>query len=67
MSVRGACQLTHPDAVECSLTLTMTLAEWKRVRADLSVQYPSWAVAALITGLIEDAEKQFYREKELAP
>lgn len=60
---RATFKIENPDAVQCSLTASMTLAEWKQLRQALietprssPVQFSFWGA---IDRLVESAEKQF--------
>lgn len=52
----------NTDAVEATLSITMTLGEWKRLRKQLSTEmgaYPSWKVIGQIDKMIVEAEQRF--------
>lgn len=51
--------ISNPDSVELELNLTMTLHDWKRLRAQLVGDYPSWKMSSLISAMVIKAEKQF--------
>ncbi len=60
MSVQGTIELTDPDTAEASLTLTMTVGEWKKVRAALRDNSAPWAeseTTRIIDRLIKLAEQ----------
>ena len=52
-------QLTKPDEVEATLSITMTIAEWKRLNEHLTSSYPDWQIGAAIRAQITQAEKHF--------
>lgn len=64
MSVRGLLKLCNPDQAEASLTLTMTIREWKELRASLTNDYPAWRVGSMIGKLVAQASQAFAEEGE---
>lgn len=61
--IKAVYQLTKPDDAEASLTLTMTVGEWRRFRAQLAdklvSEYPAWRIATMIADLLERAHDHF--------
>lgn len=55
----------NTDAVEATLSITMTLGDWKRLRKQLSSEfgaYPSWKVIGQIDKMIAEVEQRFSGE-----
>lgn len=62
-------ELTNLSEVEATLTCTMTVGEWRSLKeqldtAEKSGSSPSWEFRAMITELIEKADKHFTATKE---
>lgn len=44
---------TNPDSVDASMTLTMTVSEWRVLVSDLPNSYPNWkAVNSIIADVL---------------
>lgn len=50
-------KLTVPEKIEATLTVRMTIKEWKEFRAGLRDKYPDWDLARAIDDAITVAEK----------
>lgn len=61
--MRGAFQLKNPDAMEATLSLTMTVREWKNLRDQLPTAYPSWKLGSLIEKTVGSASLIFHEEQ----
>ena len=48
MSMRVTATVTDPGATPVTLAITMPLAEWQRLHAQLSTAYPSWKLGSAI-------------------
>ncbi len=58
-------KIEKPDAVDMTLTVTMSLADWKRLKSQLeSSQFPSWKMAQSIDQMIRKGSEQFSSESE---
>ena len=59
--IRARYQLTRPDDADASLTLTMTVGEWRAFAAHLvkDGKYPGWRIANIIHELVESATVHF--------
>lgn len=55
-------QLIDPEAMEASITLTMTLKQWREVMRQQPHQWPACRVAELIAGVIGQANQTFTSE-----
>jgi len=42
----------NPDSVAVTMTITMTLGEWRQLGADLPTRYPAWKLGSAITSVI---------------
>jgi len=62
--MKGTFQIELPDKIDATLTVTMTLAEWKQLRAQVAGNWPGWKFSEMITDLIRHAEKQFYQRAD---
>lgn len=52
-----------PDAVECTMAITMPLRDWKALRDELPPsQHPSWKLREAIGALVSKAQKEFQAE-----
>jgi hypothetical protein len=66
--MRGWFNIANPDAIECDLTLRMTLSEWKVLAKQLPEQWPSHRLSSMISDLVSRAEKEFQkRDDEVKP
>jgi hypothetical protein len=57
-------QVEKPDDVVATLTITMTLRQWKELRDQLNQSWPSWKLAAAITDVLYQTTKPFYEQNE---
>lgn len=55
-------KLVNPDEMLASLTITMTLADWKQFREQLSSSWPSSDLNREIREVIRKAEQTFEAE-----
>lgn len=67
MSVRGVFSLTDPDEADATLTLVMSVREWKQLAQQLSNDYPSWRVGIAISRLVGHAGQSFGDQVEIEP
>lgn len=44
-------KLQNVDAIEASITITMSIEDWKRLRKQLAEAHPSWKIGSAITFL----------------
>ncbi|RRA01867.1 hypothetical protein [Burkholderia cepacia] len=58
-------KIQRPDDVPMTLTMTMTLGEWKKLESQLSTSYPSWKLATNIGEMVRLATTTFGETKEL--
>ena len=55
----------NPDDIEFSMTLVMTMGEWKRLKDQLDNAYPSWRLASAISRLVSKAAARFEEETNI--
>jgi hypothetical protein len=65
--MKATYKLTDPDSVEATLTVTMTLGNWKKIRQQLyhakaALAYPNFKVREAIDDMIGKAENVFETE-----
>lgn len=58
-------RLTEPDNVKVSMTITMTMKQWREIAAALSAdKYEEWPLRAAINDLIRSSQTTFYPQGE---
>ena len=57
-------KITNPDVAECTLSVTMVLDSWKKLRDQLDSKYPSWELRKAINHLVTKAEEEFETDGE---
>lgn len=62
--MRGSFKLSDPDKITSTLTLTMTLKEWKELRTQLTAAWPAGELSRVIGALVAASEKHFYEDAE---
>ncbi|KVU48169.1 hypothetical protein WK69_10690 [Burkholderia ubonensis] len=60
-------KILRPDDVPMTLTMTMTLGEWKKLQEQLASTYPSWKLSTTIGEMVRQAITTFGETKELEP
>ena len=63
MSIKAYFQPTDPDYINMTLTLTMTLGEWKRLKLDHD--YPGWRIQNIIGDMVKQAEAGYEKKHEI--
>ena len=57
--------IESPQAIEATIKITMTVAEWEKLRDQLAKKWPSSRLSSAITCLLCDARRVIYApEKE---
>lgn len=51
--MRATAKIVDPDKAELSLTVVMTVAHWKDLRKQQSVNWPSWEFGSLIGAALD--------------
>lgn len=60
MAAKGSFQLSDPENVDMTLTITMSLREWKAIKDQISNRTTAeWHLNNAISGMIEKANKEF--------
>lgn len=54
---------SNPDKIEMTLSLTMSLYEWKQLKAQMSNEWPSWEIGGKIRSMIDQASTSFYPQE----
>lgn len=63
--IKSSMRVENPDDVEFTLSLTMSLRNWKRLRDHLTGEaWPMWEVGSKITGVVNLIEKRWEPSKE---
>ena len=62
----GTAKVVQPDDIKCTLSFTMSLSDWKRIRKTLSSNssYTELQVMNEISDLVCQIEKTFYSDIE---
>ena len=50
----------NQDDIQFRLEVSMSLGEWKQLRAQLKDGWPSWKVSEQISNMIRQAEHRYY-------
>lgn len=53
-------QTQNPDKIEMTMTVTMTLEEWKIISASLPAKWPSCDLTSAINSMVNQAVMRFY-------
>ena len=56
--------LDNPDDMRATLTITLTIKDWKAVAEEMGTTHPAWKVTAAIREMITRAETKFFGEHE---
>ena len=63
--MRGKFALSDPDKVEADMLITMTLGDWRKLRASLTAtDSPTWQLHRMIGELIDLAQSRFCKDDE---
>lgn len=57
-------QAEKPKEIEFTMSITMTLDDWIRLKDQLDTNYPSWELSTRIRALIEQANRVFIPEEK---
>lgn len=57
-------EMTKPDDMEATMTITMTVKRWKELRAELPDKWPAWDLGRAIGDVVRQAEESFYPGKD---
>lgn len=50
--MRGKVEVCNPDKVELTLTLTLTVGEWREIMRELPQKWPHWQLGGIIADAI---------------
>ena len=63
--MKATYQLNRTDQIEATMTITMTVSEWKDLAAQQKDrEWPSWRFAGAIQDMIRKAEEKFWTTGE---
>ena len=67
--MRSVFKIQNPGAIECSMTTTMTLAEWQKLStqmqsSDHSLSHPMYRFINAIDELVSHASQQFVKPED---
>jgi hypothetical protein len=54
-------RIEKPGLVEVSLTITMSLTDWQKLRMQLSNDYPSWGLGQEIGDVVSQLENKVFK------
>ena len=60
--MKASFEATNANEMEFSMTIIMKLADWKRLKKQLTGNYPSWDLGREITDMICQAQRNFHPE-----
>jgi len=60
MKIKGSLQ--NQDEMELTLSITMTLKEWKELQSLIPNKYPHWKLGSAITSAVIKASTSIYEE-----
>lgn len=58
--MKAVFEATKPDDIQFSMTIAMSLKDWKELRERVDEKWPGWDFRSKITDMIMQAERQFY-------
>jgi hypothetical protein len=62
--MKAVFNVENPDDVEFTLTITMPLGEWKRLKDQLANSYPAWKLGHAISDMIRQADTHFHQKTD---
>lgn len=60
MNIKG--KLENQEEMELTLSITMTIKEWRDLQKDLPERYPHWKIGSAITDAVLKAGMTIYEE-----
>lgn len=60
MSISMDMSVENPDDIDMKIIITMSLGQWKRLKEQLTLEWPSSEMSAKIRDMIYQADKHFY-------
>lgn len=67
MSIETSIKIEDPDDVKISMTITLSLNEWKILKTQLTIpdqRYPGWDLERQISNLIEKIQQKIFDKTE---
>jgi hypothetical protein len=64
MSVTVRMNIPNTDVIPVTLTITMTLGEWRQLREQMGSDYPAWKFSEAINNAAYRLERQVTSEAE---
>jgi hypothetical protein len=62
--MKAILRINDPDSIEFTLTVTMPLREWKRLREQLKHEYPAFKLSDAISEMVKQASIYYSEDKE---
>lgn len=62
--MKSVLKATTPDLIEFTLSITMTLRDWKKFKDHLTGSYPDWRIESEINQMVHKANSTFVPEEE---
>lgn len=60
--MRSTFKVEKPDTIELTMTITMSLKDWKQLSKDLQNTYPSWTLSGEINSMVHQASRNYVPE-----
>lgn len=65
--MKATYRIADPDSVECTLSLTMTVDQWRSLLLKINeAAYPGWILGGAIRKLIANASREFRRNRRVS-
>ena len=61
--MKAIMRFNNTDEISATLSFTFTVAEWKKLKADLGRNYPGWQIESAISDLVRQVEKTLTPEE----
>ena len=62
--MKAIIHVREPESAEVTLTLTLTLAAWMKIREQLVEQWPSWDLAVVIDDAVRKLSERIVVDSE---
>ncbi|GAG22865.1 unnamed protein product [marine sediment metagenome] len=63
--MNGTFEIQKPGEVIATVTISMKVKEWEELKEQLEQKWPSSDLSSLITDLVWQAKKTFYKSEDL--
>lgn len=57
--MKTSLKVQNPDSIEMTLTVTMTLGDWKTLQRQLATPWPAWKLGEAINNMVHKANANF--------